>query len=94
VSQDGKEKIFTSSYTINDGFLSFQIAGFTYSANTIKIRLGNSSGSGSSSAANQATTSAKVKSPTTGKVQTITCVKGKTIKKVTTKTCPSGFKKR
>jgi len=94
VSQDGEEKIFTSSYTINDGFLSFQIAGFTYSANTIKIRLGNSSGSGSSSAANQATTSEKVKSPTTGKVQTITCVKGKTIKKVTTKTCPSGFKKR
>lgn len=94
VSQDGKEKIFTSSYRINEGFLSFQIAGFTYSANTIKIRLGSTSESGASSNVNQETEATKEKSSTTGKVKTITCVKGFTIKKVSAKTCPKGFKKR
>ena len=94
VSQDGKEKIFTSSFKVGDGYLDFQVAGFTYSANTIKIRLGNASGSGSSSTANQETTATKVKDPTAGRVQTITCVKGTTIKKFSTKKCPKGFKKR
>lgn len=107
INQDGEKKIFTSSYTVNSGYLNFQISGFTYSVNTIKIRLeqaGSSSNSsqsnqdatspaGASSTTNQSTTATKPTSSASAK-KSITCVKGKTIKKVTTKTCPAGFKKR
>ena len=94
VSQDGQEKIFTSSFKVGERYLDFQVAGFTYSANTIRIRLEASGTSAKSSEVNPKTTSTTVKESATEKVQTITCIKGKTIKKVSTKTCPKGFKKR
>ncbi|MFM8842540.1 MAG: hypothetical protein ACKOFU_07540 [Actinomycetota bacterium] len=94
VSQDGQEKIFTSSFKVGERYLDFQVAGFTYSANTIRIRLEASGTSAKSSEVNPKTTSTTVKESVTEKVQTITCIQGKTIKKVSTKTCPKGFKKR
>jgi hypothetical protein len=94
VSQDGKEKIFTSSFKIGDGYLDFQVAGFTYSANTIKIQLEKSGGSANSAQLDEKVTATTTKESASKRVSTITCVKGKTIKKVSTKTCPKGFKKR
>jgi hypothetical protein len=94
VSQDGKEKIFTSSFTVSEGFLNFQVAGFNYSANTIKIRLDSTKGSSGESPVGQTTSSTEMKKSSSEKVQLITCVKGTKIKKVSTKTCPKGFKKR
>jgi hypothetical protein len=94
VSQDGKEKIFTSSFKVGDGYLDFQVAGFTYSANTIKIQLEKSGGSANSAQVDEKATATTTKESASKKVSTITCLKGKTIKKVSTKTCPKGFKKR
>ena len=94
VNQDGEKKIFTSSYVVSSGYLNFQIAGFTYSVNTIKIRLEKSTEAPSPTPQSSESTPKASKIESQPQKKSITCVKGKTIKKVTTKTCPAGFKKR
>ena len=82
VNQEGETKVFTTSYTIKSGYLNFQIYGFSYSVNTIQVRL--------TGADKKLSTSVS-----TTPVAKITCVKGKQSVKVsvTKGRCPAGFKK-
>jgi hypothetical protein len=94
VNQEGEIKVFNSSYTVDARYLNFQIAGFTYSANTIKIRLDKANmASNSSQSMNKGIQSTLNNNKETSST-TITCVKGKIVKKVSAKTCPAGYKKR
>ena len=82
ISQDGKSSITTAVAMNQNGMLKFNIAGFGYSAPSIRIKM-------SKNAINPA-------QPMTSKKTTITCVKGNTTKKVTAinPKCPSGYKKK
>jgi hypothetical protein len=82
ISQDGKTSITTAVAMNQNGMLKFNIAGFGYSAPSIRIKMSKN-----------AITPAQ---PTTSKKTTITCVKGKTTKKVTAinPKCPSGYTKK
>jgi hypothetical protein len=80
INDAGEVKAFTSSMKLTNGYLNFQVAGFTYSVNKISISfLGKSS----------------TASTNPSRSKTITCKKGKITKTVTNKApkCPSGFKK-
>jgi hypothetical protein len=80
INDDGEVKTFTSSMKVANGYLNFQVAGFTYSVNKISIAFDKVSATANSSPA---------------KLKTITCKKGKVTKTVSNKSskCPNGFKK-
>ena len=87
VSEDGAvQKLTTSSIRIDEAAdrVSINLAGFTFSSPSVKIRL-------MSSLVPKQMSTKLLK----GKFITIFCNKGKTVKKVTSKTpkCPEGFKK-
>ncbi len=81
VNADGTSSITTVAATTENGNLRFNIAGFGYSAPTIKIRMGKD-------------VKAPVSEVVTKKPIAIKCVKGKTVKKVLAikPVCPKGFK--
>jgi hypothetical protein len=95
----GETKVFTSSYKVEDGYLKFRVSGFTYSVNTVKIKLvggeepSQQSQKNASSDKNLSTSQPSAVVGNT-RAKPLTCVKGKTVKKVSAKTCPTGYKKR
>jgi hypothetical protein len=74
--------VATVATSENNGWLTLQANGFTFSEKTIQVKFSQSA-------------PVVVKAPAAKKI-TITCVKGKTSKKVTAvkPTCPSGYKKK
>jgi hypothetical protein len=80
ISDSGEKKIFVSSTGSSDGYVNFQVSGFTYSVNTISLKL-----------LKDVSTIPKVKSTST---KEIVCKKGKITKKVKTKKCPPGYVKK
>jgi hypothetical protein len=80
ISDAGEKKIFVSSTGSSDGYINFQVSGFTYSVNTISLKL----------LKNVAV------SPTKSSMQPkeITCKKGKVTKKFKAKKCPAGYVKK
>jgi hypothetical protein len=80
INDAGEVKIFTSSVNVANGYLNFQVAGFTYSVNRISV------------AFDKVSTITNSPQP---KLKTIFCKKGKIIKTVSNKSpkCPTGFKK-
>lgn len=80
ISDTGEKKIFVSATSNSDGYLNFQVSGFTYSVNTISLKLLN----------NVVTAPTKNATPP----QEITCKKGKIIKKFKAVKCPAGYIKK
>ena len=80
ISDAGEKKIFVSSTGSSNGYLNFQVSGFTYSVNTISLKLLKNA------------TIAPTKNPTTPKE--INCKKGKIIKKFKATKCPAGYVKK
>ena len=82
VNQDGTSSITTAVATTQNGMLKFNIAGFGYSAPSIRIKMSKNGFTQTQSA--------------TAKKSTITCIKGKVTKKVTAVApkCPAGYKKK
>jgi hypothetical protein len=80
ISDAGEKKIFVSSTGSSDGYINFQVSGFTYSVNTISLKL------------LKTVTTAPTKNPTQPKE--ITCKKGKIIKKFKAVKCPAGYVKK
>ena len=80
INDAGEVKTFTSSMKVSNGYLNFQVSGFTYSVNKISIAFDKIS-----SATNSSST----------KLKTIVCKKGKVTKNVSNKSpkCPPGYKK-
>jgi hypothetical protein len=80
INDAGEVKAFTSSMKLTNGYLNFQVAGFTYSVNKISISFPEKPAAAS---------------PVPLRTKTITCKKGTITKSVTSKApkCPSGFKK-
>ena len=79
-SDAGEKKIFVSATSSSDGYLNFQVSGFTYSVNTISLKL------------IKAAAASPTKNPTAPKE--IVCKKGKTIKKFKAVKCPAGYVKK
>ena len=96
-SDDGNNKVATTSVNENDGWLHMSANNFTFSSPTIKVKLSqdapakvtNQSGAIAPTSIQPATVE---KSKIVSK--TITCVKGKTVKKVlgANPKCPVGYK--
>jgi len=80
ISEAGEKKISVSATSSSDGYLNFQVSGFTYSVNTISLKL------------LKTVTTAPTKNPTPPKE--ITCKKGKIIKKFKALKCPAGYIKK
>lgn len=80
ISDAGEKKIFVSSTGSSDGYINFQVSGFTYSVNTISLKL-----------LKDVSTIPTVK-PTS--LKEITCKKGKITKKLKAKKCPTGYIKK
>ena len=80
ISDAGEKKIFVSATSNSDGYLNFQVSGFTYSVNTISLKL----------LKNVVTAPSKNATPP----KEITCKKGKIIKKLKAKNCPTGYTKK
>ena len=80
ISDAGEKKIFVSATSSSDGYLNFQVSGFTYSVNTISLKL------------IKAAAASPTKNPTAPKE--IVCKKGKTIKKFKAVKCPAGYVKK
>ena len=82
INQDGKTSVTTAAAMIQNGMLRFNIAGFGYSAPSIRIKMSKNAIRPAESMASKKTT--------------ITCVKGKNTKKVTAikPNCPAGYKKK
>jgi hypothetical protein len=80
ISDAGEKKIFVSSTGSSDGYINFQVSGFTYSVNTISLKLLKN----------------VVATPTKSSTQLkeITCKKGKVTKKFKAKKCPAGYVKK
>ena len=80
ISDAGEKKIFVSSTGSSDGYINFQVSGFTYSVNTISLKLIKN----------------VVATPTKSSTQLkeITCKKGKVTKKFKAKKCPAGYVKK
>lgn len=77
ISEAGEKKIFVAATSFSDGYINFQVSGFTYSVNTISLKFVKNAAINSST------------NPTPPKE--IICKKGKTVKKVKTKNCPTGY---
>ncbi len=80
ISDAGEKKIFVSATSSSDGYLNFQVSGFTYSVNTISLKL------------LKAVAAPPKKNPIAPKE--IVCKKGKTIKKFKAVKCPAGYVKK
>ena len=80
ISADGTSQLATSVLNEKDGWLHLYVAGFGYSAPTLRIKLSQPK--------------LETKPVTTKAVKKITCVKGKVSRVVTSATCPSGYKKK
>jgi hypothetical protein len=82
INQDGKTSVTTAAAMIQNGMLRFNIAGFGYSAPSIRIKMSKNAIRPAQSMASKKTT--------------ITCVKGKNTKKVSAlkPKCPTGYKKK
>jgi hypothetical protein len=82
VNQDGKISVTTAAAMIQNGMLRFNIAGFGYSAPSIRIKMSK--------------TAAVATSKDQPKKTAIACVKGKIIKKevAINPKCPAGYKKK
>ena len=80
ISDAGEKKIFVSATSSSDGYLNFQVSGFTYSVNTISLKL------------LKAVAAPPKKNPIAPKE--IVCKKGKTIKKFKAVKCPAGYFKK
>ena len=82
LNADGKKSVTTIAAKTENGNLRFNIAGFSYSSPTIKIRMGKD-------------IKAPIAEVVAKKSIAIKCVKGKTVKKVVgvKPVCPSGYKK-
>jgi hypothetical protein len=109
VGSSGQKKVVTASSRIVDGYYKFTISGFTFSSNTVSVKM-LSDGSNPIQRAEasvepleiqgpiSASTSpaSKPATPTNLKKQTIICSKGKIQKKITSVNpkCPIGYKKK
>jgi hypothetical protein len=106
---NGQKKVVTSSSKIVDGFYKFTISGFTFSSNTVSVKIlseGSNPIQRPDSSSQQVDIQEPKAAPTplasktepsaSAKQQTITCIKGKTQKKVTSVNpkCPPGYKKK
>ena len=82
INQDGKTSVTTAAAMIQNGMLRFNVAGFGYSAPSIRIKMSRSA--------------VGVTSKIQPKKTAIACVKGKVIKKVVgiNPKCPAGYKKK
>jgi hypothetical protein len=82
INQDGSSSITTAVATTQNGMLKFNIAGFGYSAPSIRIKMSKKAFS--------------MTIPDIAKSTTITCVKGKVTKKIkaVAPKCPAGYKKK
>ena len=80
ISDAGEKKIFVSSTGSSDGYINFQVSGFTYSVNTISLKF------------LKAVAAPPTKNPIAPKE--IVCKKGKTIKKFKAVKCPAGYVKK
>ena len=91
----GEKKAFTASSKISNGFYKFTAAGFTFSANTISIKM-LSEGVTPIADVSMDPKPVENSAPIAVKKSTITCVKGKVQKKVTAikPKCPPGYKKK
>jgi hypothetical protein len=80
INDAGEVKASTSSMKVADGYLNFQVAGFSYSVNKISIAFDK-------------VASVPTKSPS--RLKTVVCKKGKVTKTVINQSskCPTGFKK-
>ena len=93
ISDAGEKKIFVSATSSSDGYLNFQVSGFSYSVNTISIQL--LSNSNPNAVSEQTVETNSVKTPIKKAVlKEIVCKKGATIKKLKVKTCPKGYVKK
>ena len=90
LSAGTEQKIVTTSFKEESGWLNFSAKNFEFSTPTVLVKLSQKS---ASQVAPVATTSA---APSGSKTTLITCVKGKVTKKVSGRSpiCPKGFKKR
>ena len=93
ISDAGEKKIFVTSTSSSNGYINFQISGFSYSVNTISIQLLRDS--------NTINMSKQSNDPNLSKISTkkevakeIVCKKGAIIKKFRAKTCPKGYTKK
>ena len=91
----GEKKAFTASSKISNGFYKFTAAGFTFSANTISVKM-LSEGVTPITDVSMNPKPVEISAPVGVKKSTITCVKGKEQKKVTAikPKCPTGYKKK
>ena len=91
----GEKKAFTASSKISNGFYKFTAAGFTFSANTISVKM-LSEGVTPIADVSMDPKPVENSAPIAVKKSTITCVKGKVQKKVTAikPKCPTGYKKK
>jgi len=80
ISDAGEKKIFVASTGSSNGYMNFQVSGFTYSVNTISLKLLKTEAA------------SPTKNPIAPKV--IVCKKGKTIKKFKAVKCPAGYVKK
>lgn len=82
INQDGKTSVTTAAAMVQNGMLRFNIAGFGYSAPSIRLKMGK--------------TASVATAKDQPKKTAIACVKGKEIKKVVAinPKCPMGYKKR
>lgn len=99
VSLDGVQKVTTVNVAVRDGFITFRATGFTYSANKIKVKMGNENSGPITlseltdfaygedqfviAGSNSIQTDSPVIDLKKSKNSTITCVKGKATKKIT-----------
>jgi flagellar hook assembly protein FlgD len=80
INEAGEVKTFNSSVKVANGYLNFQVSGFTYSVNKISIAFGKVSAPANSSPP---------------KLKSISCKKGKVTKVISAKSpkCPKGYKR-
>jgi hypothetical protein len=93
ISDAGEKKIFVSATSSRDGYLNFQVSGFSYSVNTISIQLLKDA---NANPVSKKSTEASSVKPSINKdvLKEIVCKKGATIKKLKVKTCPKGYTKK
>jgi len=98
IGSEGASKIATSSISMRDDWINFNVSGFTFSTPTIKVQLAEAKNEPIVEAKNEVAPTNSVTSAVSQpqKKSSITCIKGKVTKKVTAvkPKCPAGYKKK
>jgi len=98
IGSEGASKIATSSISMGDDWINFNVSGFTFSTPTIKVQLAEAKNEPIVEAKNEVAPTNSVTSAVSQpqKKSSITCIKGKVTKKVTAvkPKCPAGYKKK